>query len=485
MRTVKRIGIVVVAYNAASTLAKVLDRIPREFVPRIAEVVICDNASEDQTYLVGLGYKEVDGRSLPLNVIRNPINLGYGGNQKVGYEWAIEHDLDIVVLLHADGQYAPEFLPQIVVPLERGEADAVFGSRMMTPGGARKGGMPLYKLVGNKVLTAFENRVVGTHLSEWHSGYRAYSVQTLREIPFQRNSDEYDFDTDIIIQLHEAGKRIVELPIPTFYGEEISYVNGMRYAKDIVFDVLRYRAHKMGLGSGETAFASSPYEPKAGPDTAASRILAWMGGAAQRRVLLLGVVDPAFAAELRARGHELVAVASEGDDVVVGDLDAGIPPEAGDGFDVVLLVDALGRVREPSALLDDVRRVLAPGGRVMASVPNVSHWYPRGRMVAGRWGYDGRGLLDVQTLRFFTGPQAERLVADAGWQVCRSEQVGMPVSADQAKVTAVVEGVGRAIAPALFTYHYLYELEPARGAGVAEADDTASQTARRAGSSSS
>jgi len=216
-----RIGIIVVAYNAASTLAKVLDRIPAAFIPKIADVVICDNASEDHTYLVGLGYKQVKGTTLPLTVIRNDSNRGYGGNQKVGYQWAIEHDIDIVVLLHADGQYAPEFLDQIVAPLERGEADAVFGSRMMTPGGARRGRMPLYKVIGNKTLTAFENRVAGAELSEWHSGYRAYRVDALRRIPFQANSDEYNFDTEIILQLLEAGMRIQEIPIPTYYGEEI------------------------------------------------------------------------------------------------------------------------------------------------------------------------------------------------------------------------------------------------------------------------
>ena len=276
-----RIGIIVVAYNAASTLARVLDRIPKEFIPRISEILICDNASEDQTYLVGLGYKQVDGRSLPLNVIRNPRNLGYGGNQKVGYQWAIEHDIDIVVLLHADGQYAPSSSPRSWGPWKRRAATPSFGSRMMTPGGgAPAAGCRSTSSSGTRSSRTFENRVVGTDLSEWHSGYRAYRVATLREIPFQRNSDEYDFDTDIIIQLHEAGKRIVELPIPTYYGDEISYVNGTRYAKDIVFDVLRYRVHKMGLGSGETAFASSPYEAKGGPDTAPGRMLAWLTGRA-------------------------------------------------------------------------------------------------------------------------------------------------------------------------------------------------------------
>ena len=226
--TPKRIGIIVVAYNAVSTLAKVLDRIPVDFIPRITQILICDDASEDETYLVGLGYKQVDGRRLPLEVLRNPLNVGYGGNQKIGYTWAIEHDLDIVVLLHADGQYAPELLPEIVAPLERGDADAVFGSRMMTPGGARKGGMPIYKLIGNKVLSTIENRLAGAELSEWHSGYRAYSVAALRDVPFLDNADGYHFDTQIIIQFHEAGKRIAEIPIPTYYGDEISYVNGPR-----------------------------------------------------------------------------------------------------------------------------------------------------------------------------------------------------------------------------------------------------------------
>lgn len=459
-----RIGIIVVAYNAASTLARVLDRIPKEFIPRISEILICDNASEDQTYLVGLGYKQVDGRSLPLNVIRNPRNLGYGGNQKVGYRWAIEHDLDIVVLLHADGQYAPEFLPQIVGAFDADDCDAVFGSRMMTPGGARKGGMPLYKFVGNKILTTFENRVVGMDLSEWHSGYRAYRVATLREIPFERNSDEYNFDTDIIIQLHEAGKRIVELPIPTYYGDEISYVNGTRYAKDIVLDVLRYRAHKMGIGSGESAFASSPYEGKGGPDTAPGRMVAWLTGRAPARVLVLGAAGETLGSELRASGHEVVIVTDEpgtlADGAIVADLDAGIPAAAGAGFDHVLIVDGLGRVRDPRALLQRVRALLAPGGAVMASIPNFGHWYARSKVLSGRWGYDRRGILDERNLRFFTRRDAEALFQAEGFQTTRYETVGLPLEPGRNTALAVADGIGLVLRPSLFAYQLVYELVP-------------------------
>ena len=190
---------------------------------------VCDDASQDATYLVGLGYKQITA-DLPLTIIRHQTNLGYGGNQKAGYRLAIEHELDIVVLLHGDGQYAPECLEEIVAPLERGECDAVLGSKddLSSIKGAQKGGMPLYKYAGNKILTSFENRMLGTDLYEFHSGYRAYSVKALSRVPFERNSDGFDFDTQIIIQLVDAGKRIMEVPIPTYYGDEICYVDGLK-----------------------------------------------------------------------------------------------------------------------------------------------------------------------------------------------------------------------------------------------------------------
>lgn len=454
------------AYNAASTLAKVLDRIPRDFIPRISQILICDNASEDQTYLVGLGYKQVDGRKLPLEVLRNPKNVGYGGNQKIGYEWAIAHELDIVVLLHADGQYAPEMLPDIVAPLERGDADAVFGSRMMTPGGARKGGMPMYKVIGNKVLSTIENRLAGTNLSEWHSGYRAYSVAALRDVPFQRNSNEYDFDTEIIIQFHEAGKRIMEIPMPTYYGDEISYVNGPRYAKDIVKDVLRYRAHKIGIGRGDTAFASSLYEPKSGADTATSRMLAWLSGLEPGRVLVVGAAAELIAPEVRGMGHEVTALIDSDPDgslttgepgLIVASLDDPLPAEVS-SFDAIVAVDALGRARDTDAFVARLRAALVPGGRLLASVPNFAHWYPRSRVVTGRWSYDTRGLLDAAQLRFFTGPDAERILGDAGFELRRREVVGLPLEAERSRTLAFADGVGVALRPTLFAYQYLFEL---------------------------
>ncbi|MGB0092074.1 MAG: glycosyltransferase, partial [Solirubrobacteraceae bacterium] len=307
LRGSPRIGILVVAYNAASTLAQVLDRVPKSFRPRISQMFVCDDASEDSTYLVGLGYQQVTN-DLPLTVIRHPGNLGYGGNQKAGYRLAIEHGLDIVVLLHADGQYAPECLEEIVAPLERGECDAVFGSRMMVKGAARRGGMPLYKYVGNKILTRFENGMLRTDLTEFHSGYRAYSVKALETIPFESNSDSFNFDTQIIIQLLEAGKRIVEVPIPTYYGDEICYVNCLRYAKDVSADVLCYRLSKLGFMSGQLGSVGGEYALKEGPESSHAIILRWLERMPPAHVLDLGCSGGRLSERVRALGHHVTGV---------------------------------------------------------------------------------------------------------------------------------------------------------------------------------
>ena len=235
-----KIGVLVVAYEASATLEAVLNRIPNEFRTQLSVILVCDDASSDDTYQVGMRVREARP-DLPLEVIRRPVNLGYGGNQKAGYRWMIDHEIDLVVLLHGDGQYAPEFLPKMVEPIVSGHADVVFGSRMLQRGAALQGGMPKYKYVGNKILTFLQNRMAGVRLSEWHSGYRAYSIPALGKVGFELNADYYDFDTQIILQMIAAEQRITEIPIPTFYGDELSRVNGIRYGWRILRHTLRWR----------------------------------------------------------------------------------------------------------------------------------------------------------------------------------------------------------------------------------------------------
>ena len=225
----KRIGILIVAYNAETTLRSVLQRIPASVAEKVDDVFIFDDASQDQTHEVGQACRE-EFSHFDLTVFRNPENLMYGGNQRKGYQYAIDQGFDIVVLLHGDGQYAPEVMQQLLEPLENDRADMVMGSRMMLKGAALKGRMPLYKYVGNKILTWIQNRLLRTQLSEFHSGYRAYSVAALKTIPLDSLTTNWHFDTQIILEFLKRNYRIMEVPIPTYYGDEICRVNGIPYA---------------------------------------------------------------------------------------------------------------------------------------------------------------------------------------------------------------------------------------------------------------
>ena len=340
VRSMKRIGVLVVAYNAALDARGRCSTASRATSSRgSTKVLVSDDHSQDATYLVGLGYQQTT-QDLPLEIIRHPRNLGYGGNQKAGYRWAIEHGLDIVVLLHGDGQYAPELLPEMVAPLERGEADAVFGSRMMSPGDARQGGMPLYKYVGNRSSPASRTRWPAASLTEWHSGYRAYSVDALRELPFEQQLRRLRLrHPDHPAAASRRGCSIAEIPIPTYYGDEICYVNGLGYAA---------RRHEGGRAlprctrwasaPGETAFADDHYELKHGDDTSHGRILDLRRPHAARadpRPRLRRRLARRAAARSRAtRSPASTSQKHEGvgdrlDRFVEADLDDGIPPEVG------------------------------------------------------------------------------------------------------------------------------------------------------------
>jgi 2-polyprenyl-3-methyl-5-hydroxy-6-metoxy-1,4-benzoquinol methylase len=468
-----RIGVLVVAYNAASTLAKTLDRIPVEFRDRITEVFVCDDASPDNTYLVGLGYQQTQ-HDLPISVIRHQRNLGYGGNQKAGYQLAAEHDLDIIVMLHADGQYAPEFLPAMVAPLERGEADAVFGSRMMEKGSARRGGMPAYKYVGNKILTTVENKLLGSELSEFHSGYRAYNVHTLNELDLTATSDGFNFDTQIIIALHSAQKKILEIPIPTFYGDEICYVNGMQYAADVVADVAVYKLATMGFTPGELVQVGDEYDLKESEGSSHTTILSMTEKLPAGRVLDVGCSGGLLSELLRDRGHhvtgvdylEIPGIDKRVDEFFQADLEQGIPAEVGEGYDLAVAADVLEHLRNSEGLLHEMGQRLNEGGKVIVSVPNFGHWYPRVRTVFGIFDYDQRGILDKTHVRFFTRRSLLRMFKKQGFKVTDLRMTGLPVdvvAGERSLVKRLVLAVDRMLVrlrPTLFAYQFVAELEP-------------------------
>lgn len=238
-----RIGIFVIAYNAVNHLNKTIARIPKEVYDAVEEIFVIDDCSQDNSYYAALGYKAAYGID-KLTIHRNQKNQGYGGNQKVGYQYALDRGFDIVALVHGDGQYAPEALPVLLEPLVKDEADMVFGSRMSKPREALQGGMPLYKYLGNRILTVCQNYLSGLRLTEYHSGYRLYSMKALKQVPFQSFTNTWHFDTQIILAMAERNFRIVERPIPTYYGDEICHVNGIPYAINCLVTTWKYHQNK-------------------------------------------------------------------------------------------------------------------------------------------------------------------------------------------------------------------------------------------------
>ena len=242
----KKCLIYVVCYNHEKFILKTLERIPQNLSEYYdVEILVANDKSKDKTLEKA---KEYVTKNFKYNIISLYKNLGYGGNQKIGYYYSILNNFDYVVLLHGDGQYAPEYLPDILKKFDDVDKfSAVFGSRMIEKGSALKGGMPLYKFVGNKILTFAQNFLLDAKLSEFHSGYRAYRVESLKKILFQKNSNDYCFDTEIIIQLILNKFKIKEISIPTFYGDEISYVNGFKYAAQIMIETLKAYFFRRGI----------------------------------------------------------------------------------------------------------------------------------------------------------------------------------------------------------------------------------------------
>ena len=233
-----KVIVVLPAYNAAKTLERTVADIPKNVVD---EIILVDDQSKDETVKIA--------KRIGLTVYEHKKNLGYGGNQKTCYTKALEHGADIVIMVHPDYQYDPKIIPQLIEPIARGAADAVFGSRMMK-GGALEGGMPVWKHNANILLTAFENVILETYLTEYHSGFRAYSARLLKRVNFKANSDGFIFDTEIIVQSLANRFKIEEVPIRTRYFEEASSIRlwpSIVYGVGIIRAMLSYVLHAKGI----------------------------------------------------------------------------------------------------------------------------------------------------------------------------------------------------------------------------------------------
>jgi len=434
-----RVLIFIVAYNAEKTIQEVIRRIPASLALYETEILIIDDSSGDHTFDQAHDLERTGDAPFPLTVLHNPLNQGYGGNQKIGFHYAIENGFDIVALVHGDGQYKPECLPELLEPLVEEQCDAVFGSRMMTRFAALKGGMPLYKYVGNRILTGIQNWLLKSSLTEFHSGYRLYSVAALKRIPFDRNTNDFHFDTEIIIQLFRARRAIKELPIPTYYGDEICHVNGMKYAWNVISATLASRAQDLGILYQRKFDVASPvegnplYQPKLNFDSPHTMALARIapGSSVADVGCGPGYISRALSSKnCRVTGIDQFPPAPDTglERFVRCDLnDSNFPLDAG-SFDHILLLDIVEHLRAPERFLDSLResRNGDVAAKVILSTGNIAFIVTRLALLMGWFNYGPRGILDLTHTRLFTFKTARALLEQSGYRVLEVRGVPAP-----------------------------------------------------------
>ena len=433
----KRVLILVVAYNAERTIQDMIRRIPSSLAEYETEILIIDDSSQDETFALAQAHERQKG-IFPLTVLYNPVNQGYGGNQKLGFHYAIKEKFDIVALLHGDGRYAPEELPNLLEPLLKNEADAVFGSRMTHTGKALKDGMPFYKYIGNRILTKFQNRILRCSLSEFHCGYRLYSVDALAKIPFERNSSDFHFDTEIIIQLVRSGLRIRELPIPTYYGDEIRQIKGLKYAINVVKASVLARMQDLSIFYERKYDVVAPseanplYQAKFAFDSPHKLVLEKVKYGS--KVLDIGCASGYISEALRSKGCAVTGIdcfpvsnLANFEEFILHDLDQPLTIDSS-RFEYVLLLDVIEHLRAPERFMESLRYSRKHVGEtpVIISTANIGFISTRLMLLAGIFNYGPRGILDLTHTRLFTFSSLKRLLHQTGYRIDEIRGVPAP-----------------------------------------------------------
>ena len=241
----EKILIFIPAYNVEKKITKVLKKIPKiVFNKYNIKILVIEDNSSDKTLSVIKKVIKKKGNKIKIHLIVNKKNKGYGGVQKIAFNYAIKKNFKYVIMLHGDNQYPANKILLLIKPLLTNKYDAVFGSRMINSINALKGGMPLYKYLANIALTFFQNLVLSSNLSEFHSGYRSYKVSSLKKIKFKINTNDFHFDTEIIIQFLKNNLKIKEIAMSTHYGSEISHLRSIPYGLNIVRSTLVSRFKK-------------------------------------------------------------------------------------------------------------------------------------------------------------------------------------------------------------------------------------------------
>ncbi len=410
-----RLLVVVLARNAAASIEEVIRGIPsalgREFD---GEILVIDDASADSTF----GTAKQSEAPFPVRVLANGVRQGYGGSQKLGLHYAVENHFDFVAVVPGTGQYPPAFLPAMLRPLLDGAAEAVFGSRR----------------VHARLLTRVENALLRSNIEDFHCGYRAFAVEALRSVPFERNSNEFEFDMEIVIQLSIARRIIVEFPIQGGKGDA---AGRLRLAWKSLGCAVKARLQEMSLFFDRrfdcAPAGESPYQLKLGYASPHTMALERVPAAA--RVLDLGSAGGYMGSTLKSRkGCYVSAVdinlphAPDADEFRLWDLNLGVPEIPPAAFDFVLMLDVVEHLARPEDFLEELRRTLAatPAAKLLLSTGNVGCFITRLMLLIGQFNYGKRGILDATHTRLFTFGSLHRALHQAGFTVLETRGVPPP-----------------------------------------------------------
>lgn len=419
-------------YNAEKTLKEVLSAIPSNISLLNHEILILDDCSDDETFKAACTYKK-ELHHLNINILRNPETQGYGGNQKIGIHYAIKNQFEILVVLPPDGKYIPTDIQTVINTFLDSKADILLGSRVNQGLTSIKNGMPAFRYLGVKVLTWVQNILLGTQFSDLHSSYRVYRVQSLATIPFQLNTNDNHFDTEVFIQFLLKKFCLREISIPISYGKDLTSDRGMKYAWNVVLTTLAPIFQKVSLfyeRKYDVGVGNSKYALKIGfPSSHQFAINNIPPGS---KVLDIGCGDSLVGQELRKKNCHVESIdvedPQEGKTIkyfTKMDLNIPEPPIDIERFDYILLLDVLEHLAEPEKFIYHLR-VKANGKTptFILSVPNIGFFIMRIQLLMGRFSYGMRGILDLGHRRLFTFKTIYRLLYQAGFKI--SQHKGLP-----------------------------------------------------------
>ncbi|MCA9003636.1 MAG: glycosyltransferase [Planctomycetaceae bacterium] len=501
----------VVAYEAEQHLYDLFERIPYELFNRPDfHFLVSDDASSDNGPIVLKEWLEAH-EIHNVTILKNRANQGYGGNQKIGFRVAVDNGYSCLILLHGDGQYSPELLPEFARVWNENEPDVILGSRMHSIQSARKGGMPYYKLLGNRILTTFQNRMTGWKLSEYHTGYRAYSTKFLASVPFEINTNDFHFDTEILLQAAHVNANVMEINIPTFYGDEVCRVSGFKYAWNVFTATMQYKMHQLGMLCSLKLrnLSTGRYRDKTQADYSSHALaLQILEERQSKQILDIGCGPGHIAARCEQAGMQVTGIdraeplPGSMSGFHVANLEQDELPVSICNYDTVLLMDVIEHLADPEDFLLGIRNQahdqiaddsgdedsgsapLQLGSQFdseqqeteeteptlpvfIISTPNIAFAAVRINLLLGRFNYAERGILDITHKRLFTRKSLLQMLNDCGYEIERVRGVGVPFAAVMpgrtGKCLGWIANLCAKIWPSLFAFQLLVECRPRPG----------------------